>query len=118
MNAQLGIADFTQIANTLSSMIDPFMVDDVNFFIDQETNCAVASFSCNEYGDCIVRCPLATDEDTVPLKLLRIMVKIAHRHIEPMLNDSAWGAVFHIEQATPEKRVPRGFTLEFKPVLN
>jgi hypothetical protein len=118
MNAQLGIADFTQIANTLSSMIDPFMVDDVNFFVDQETNCAVASFACNEYGDCIVRCPLAADEDTVPLKLLRIMVKIAHRHIEPMLNDSAWGAVFDIEKATPEKRVPRGFTLEFKPVLN
>jgi hypothetical protein len=118
MNAQFEIADFNQIANTLSSMIDPFMVDDVNFFIDQETNSAVASFACNEYGHCIVKCPLPADEETVPLKLLRIMVKIAHRRLEPMLIDSAWGAVCDVDRSTPEKRVPRGFTMEFKPILN
>lgn len=118
MNAQYGIEDLNQIANTLQSFSEPEHVDNVDYRFCRETFTAIATFQCEHFGECVVSRGLNEGETEISVDDLKLMASIANAELERIVSDCAWGAVFNVEQATAPKPVPEGFRMEFRPTLN
>ncbi len=118
MNAQLEIADFSQIASTLQSFSEPMHVDNVDFRFDAETRSAVATFACEHYGEVVVTRVMEEGDSEISVNDLRVMANIANDELERIISDSGFGAVFNVERDTPTAEVPEGFTMKFVPTLN
>jgi hypothetical protein len=121
MNAQFGIADFSQIADTLQSFSEPMHVDAVEFRFDAETKAAVATFACEHYGNVVVSRTLDDGETEISVNHLKVMAELANEYLLRFDADMAWGAVFGRDNVTaqmPPMEVPEGFTFRFDPSLN
>lgn len=113
MSAHVQARDYDDMELQLLSLADAAHVDRVEYRVSADPREAVATFRCDDFGDCVVSLVLNDNRSPTPQDLA-IMARLANEELERVVCDSGYGAVFDIVRHSTGRIPPQGFKIEYR----
>ncbi len=113
MSARVQAGNHDDMELQLLSLADAAHVDRVEYRLSADCREAVATFRCDDFGDCVVSLVLNDRKSPTP-RDLAIMARLANAELERVVCDSGYGAVFDIVRRSIGETPPQGFKIEYK----